>query len=101
MEKADLLHPVEAADQVSQDAIGAGLIAMQLLMLVGGNEQHPRRRGKMGGSGQKVAGAHVGKIEVQPQPARAIGYRRSTLSSSGDPSGWKRNAQTSPARGFA
>jgi organic hydroperoxide reductase OsmC/OhrA len=41
MEKADLLrHPVEPADQVSQDAIDAGLIAMQLLMLVGGNPEH-------------------------------------------------------------
>jgi hypothetical protein len=44
MEKADLIGgAVQPADEVGEDAVDASVIGMQLLMLVGGDEELPCR----------------------------------------------------------
>ena len=47
MEKADLLgEPVEIADEIGEDAVGTAAADIELLMLVGGDEQLPRGNGQ-------------------------------------------------------
>jgi hypothetical protein len=47
---------------------------LQLLMLVGSYES-PRRLGKLRRGRQELAGTHIGKVEMEPEPA-AIWRRR-------------------------
>lgn len=77
MEKADLVgDPVQPANEVGKDAEQTGLALIELLVVIGGNEQVARRGRKVGRRAQEVTGARIGQIEVEPQPAvRVVGDR--------------------------
>jgi hypothetical protein len=48
---------------------------LQLLMLVGSDEKRPRRLGKLWCGGQVLAGTHIGKVEMEPEPAAIRRWR--------------------------
>ena len=76
MQKADFLGgAAQAADEIGEDAVKAGLAPLQLLMLVGSDEKCAGRLGKLGCGGQVLAGTHIGEVEMEPEPA-AIRRRR-------------------------
>ena len=76
MQKADLLGgAVEPADEIGKDAVEAGLGPMQLLMLVAGDEERARRLGKVGRGRQELAGARIGEVEMEPEPAAFCRHR--------------------------
>ena len=76
MQKADLLGgAVEPADEIGKDAVEGRLGPMQLLMLVGGDEDRARRLWKLGRGRQELAGARIGDVEMEPQPAAFGRYR--------------------------
>jgi hypothetical protein len=91
MQKADFLGgAAQAADEIGEDAVKAGLAPLQLLMLVGSDES---ARAGWGSSGV-VARYWQARISArlkwsQSQPPSGAGGS-STLSCSDDPSGRKR-----------
>lgn len=67
MEKADLLgDAVEAADEIGDDAIKAVIVGMELLVLLGVDEEYSCRGRNIGLRLQEAAGARIGQVEVQP-----------------------------------
>jgi hypothetical protein len=70
MQKADFLGgAAQAADEIGEDALKAGLAPLQLLMLLGSDEKRARRPGKLWCGGQVLAGTHIGEVEMEPEPA--------------------------------
>jgi hypothetical protein len=62
-------NPVEPANKVGEDAIKTVVRDVKLLVLAGGNEDFDSLSGKVRDGAQERAGAGIGKIEVEPQPA--------------------------------
>jgi hypothetical protein len=60
------ISSVETANEIGEDAVEAVLVRLELLVLVGRNEQFPGRHGKKPGRPQILAGARVGQVEMQP-----------------------------------
>jgi hypothetical protein len=59
----------ESADEISEHAIEAGFVGMQLLVRFGSGQQLPGGGRQFGGGFQIGAGARIGEIEMQPDPA--------------------------------
>ena len=76
MQKAAFIgDAAQAADEIGEHAIDAASVGMQLLMPVIRQQQLARGCGQIETRLEKIAGARVGEIEMQPQPSQAGGDR--------------------------